>query len=97
MLTCPSCHAECPGDFKFCPQCGASLQRRRAHPEERRIVTTLFCDVVDFTAACEAADPEDVDRALRAYAALARRCVESFGGVVEKYICLLYTSDAGDE
>ena len=86
MLTCPSCHAECPGDFKFCPQCGASLQRRRAHPEERRIVTTLFCDVVDFTAACEAADPEDVDRALRAYAALARRCVESFGGVVEKYI-----------
>ena len=34
--------------------------------EERKIVTTLFCDLVGFTAMSEAADPEDVDALLRA-------------------------------
>ena len=28
--------------------------------EERKVVTVLFCDLVGFTAASEAADPEDV-------------------------------------
>jgi len=53
---------------------------------ERRVVTTLFCDLVDFTAMCERFDPEDVDRLLREYCALARAEVERFGGVVEKFV-----------
>ena len=32
--------------------------------EERKVVTSLFCDLVGFTAASESADPEDVDRML---------------------------------
>jgi hypothetical protein len=31
----------------------------------RRVVTTLFGDLVDFTGLCERHDPEDVDRLLR--------------------------------
>jgi hypothetical protein len=49
-------------------------------------VTALFCDLVGFTASSESADPEDVDEMLNAYFAMARRIIESFGGVVEKFI-----------
>ena len=55
-------------------------------PEERKTVTTLFCDLVGFTAMSEAADPEDVDAVLRSYHAAARKVIESHGGTVEKFI-----------
>ena len=50
------------------------------------MVTTLFCDIVNYTGASEAADAEDVDRMLREYNRMARRVVNSCGGVVEKFI-----------
>ena len=56
------------------------------HVEERRIVTTLFCDLVGFTALTERNDPEVVDAVLRRYYAAARRVVESYGGTVEKFV-----------
>ena len=49
-------------------------------------MTTLFADLVGFTALGERHDPEDVDAALRGYYALARTIIERFGGVVEKFI-----------
>ncbi len=49
-------------------------------------MTCLFCDLVGFTATSESADPEDVNEMLSAYAAMARRQIEAFGGVVEKFI-----------
>jgi len=60
--TCRSCGKELPGEFPFCPFCGGALTAEPAAPvqEERKIVTVLFCDLVGFTAASEAADPEDV-------------------------------------
>ena len=54
--------------------------------EERRTVTTLFCDLVGFTALSERHDPEVVNALLRRYYAAARRVVESYGGTIEKYI-----------
>jgi class 3 adenylate cyclase len=54
--------------------------------EERRTVTTLFCDLVGFTALSERNDPEVVNALLRRYYATARRVVESYGGTVEKFI-----------
>ena len=86
VLTCSACGAENPDGFKFCGQCGAALAAPLAHPDERKVVTTLFCDLVGFTAACERADPEDVDEMLRGYSRAARRAIESFGGTVEKFI-----------
>ncbi len=53
---------------------------------ERKVVTALFCDLVGFTALSESADPEDVDRMLTSYFAMAQSAIEAFGGVVEKFI-----------
>ena len=55
-------------------------------PQERRVVTTLICDLVGFTALSERNDAERIDSFLRRYCEVARRAVESYGGVVEKYI-----------
>ena len=49
-------------------------------------MTTLFCDLVGFTAMGEQADPEDVDACLRSFGALAREVIERYGGSVEKFI-----------
>ena len=86
-MTCPSCGSENPAGQRFCGECGALLAAPvRATTEERKVVTALFCDLVGFTATSEAADPEDVDRMLSAYAAMAKGHIERHGGVVEKFI-----------
>ena len=54
--------------------------------EERKVVTVLFCDLVGFTAASEAADPEDVRSRIRPYHARLRKEIEAYGGTVEKFI-----------
>ena len=86
MIACPGCGFEAPDAFVFCPKCATALAPLRAAAEERKTVTTLFCDLVGFTAMGENADPEDVDTVLRAYHAAARRVIESHGGTVEKFI-----------
>jgi class 3 adenylate cyclase/tetratricopeptide (TPR) repeat protein len=86
MATCPACGFEYEGDFRFCPGCGSQLASAPTPVAERKVVTSLFCDLVGFTAASEAADPEDVDRVLAGYFRLARAQIESHGGVVEKFI-----------
>ena len=86
MTACPSCAAECPEGSRFCPGCGAALTAPAPHAVERKVVTTMFCDLVDFTGFCEAADSEDVDRLLREFYGLARSAIEIFGGVIEKYV-----------
>ena len=50
------------------------------------MVSVLFCDLAGFTAQSETADPEDVNQMLEEYFAAARGAIESFGGVVEKFI-----------
>ena len=86
--TCRSCGKELPGEFPFCPFCGGALTAEPAAPvqEERKIVTVLFCDLVGFTAASEAADPEDVRARIRPYHARLRQEIERYGGTVEKFI-----------
>jgi len=87
MSACRACGAELPDGARFCPACGTPLEAGVHLPSrERKIVTTLFCDVVGFTRLSENADPEDVDRMLREYAAVASHAVEIHGGIVEKFI-----------
>jgi len=82
---CPTCGFE--SSSKFCPECGSPLGApAHAVPDERKIITSLFCDLVGFTATSESADPEDVSRMLAAYFAVARAQIEGHGGVVEKFI-----------
>jgi class 3 adenylate cyclase/tetratricopeptide (TPR) repeat protein len=49
-------------------------------------VSVLFCDLVGFTAASDAADPEDVRARIRPYHARLRQEVERYGGTVEKFV-----------
>ena len=49
-------------------------------------MSVLFCDLVGFTAASEAADPEDVRARIRPYHASLRHELERYGGTVEKFI-----------
>jgi class 3 adenylate cyclase len=87
-VTCPSCSRDLPGEFPFCPFCGAALaeQPAPAVEEERKVVSVLFCDLVGFTAASEQADPEDVRARIRPYHARLREEIERYGGTVEKFI-----------
>ena len=84
--TCPACRAELPADARFCPACGTRLEVSGPEATERKVVTTLFADLVGFTALGERHDPEDIDAALRGFYGLARTIVERFGGTVEKFI-----------
>jgi DNA-binding SARP family transcriptional activator/class 3 adenylate cyclase len=54
--------------------------------EERKVVSVLFVDPVGFTGRADLADPEDVRAALRPFHAAARREIERFGGMVEKFV-----------
>jgi class 3 adenylate cyclase/tetratricopeptide (TPR) repeat protein len=88
MPACPACGKELPGEFPFCPFCGAPLTDRPAAAslEERKVVSVLFCDLVGFTAASDAADPEDVRARIRPYHQRLRAELERFGGTVEKFV-----------
>jgi class 3 adenylate cyclase/tetratricopeptide (TPR) repeat protein len=68
--------------------CGSALEAAptSAPDIERKVITALFCDVVGSTELAERLDPEDVDRLLRTYHALARRQIEAHGGTLEKFI-----------
>ena len=79
MATCPSCAHGNPEGFNSCGKCGSPLDAALARPvaEERKIVTSSFCDLVGFTSTSESADPEDVDKMLNAYFEMARAQIES--------------------
>jgi class 3 adenylate cyclase len=87
VVVCASCGQENPEIARFCLSCGLPLGRAQAPPrEERRVVSVVFVDVVGFTSLSERLDPEDVQARLRPYYDAVRTEIESFGGVVEKFI-----------
>jgi class 3 adenylate cyclase len=86
MPVCRTCGQENPEVARFCLACGASLSTEDAAGVERRVVTVIFVDLVGFTARAERLDPEEVQALLTPYHERVRREIESFGGVVEKFI-----------
>ena len=87
MTICPSCGQENPPIAKFCLACAEPLpDRSHGLPEERKVVTVLFADLVGFTGRAEKLDPEDVRAILTPYFARVRTEIEKFGGTVEKFI-----------
>jgi class 3 adenylate cyclase len=85
-VVCPRCGEENPDRARFCLSCGAPLEPPAPAREERKVVSVLFVDLVGFTAASEAADPEDVRARLQRYHARAKAEVERYGGVLEKFV-----------
>ena len=87
MPLCTTCGQDNPDVARFCLACGAALGVDEATPqEERRFISVLFVDLVGFTARAERLDPEDVRAILTPYHETVRREIESFGGVVEKFV-----------
>jgi class 3 adenylate cyclase len=86
MPTCSACGQDNPEIARFCLACGASLATEAAPREERRIVSVVFVDLVGFTSRSEQLDPEDVRAILTPYHGTVRDELESFGGVVEKFV-----------
>ncbi|MEV6798121.1 adenylate/guanylate cyclase domain-containing protein [Micromonospora rifamycinica] len=86
-LDCASCgHANTP-EANFCTDCGQPLHDHAVTvQEDRRQVSVLFIDIVDFTTYAERADPEQARSLQQAYFATVRKLVHQYGGVVEKYI-----------
>jgi class 3 adenylate cyclase len=84
---CPACGQENPEVARFCLACGhAFAGDTKPRREERRIVSVIFVDRIGFTAHSETLDPEDVRAILAPYHEAVRNEIESFGGVVEKFI-----------
>ncbi|MDF2731854.1 MAG: adenylate/guanylate cyclase, partial [Desertimonas sp.] len=58
----------------------------RGIAEQRKLVTVLFSDLVDFTVLSQRLDPEDVRTVVDAYFQRSHELIEANGGVVEKFI-----------
>jgi class 3 adenylate cyclase len=86
MPSCRACGQDNPEIARFCLACGAPLAEETPHREERRIVSVVFVDLVGFTSRSEQLDPEDVRAILTPYHGTVRDELESFGGVVEKFV-----------
>ncbi len=97
-MRCRTCGAATRRTAKFCDQCGSqlgdvALAGRRAapaaadvEPGDRRIVTALFADLVDYVRLVAEHDPEDVRRQVD-HALLAMvEAIEAFDGTREKFI-----------
>jgi class 3 adenylate cyclase/tetratricopeptide (TPR) repeat protein len=86
VASCPRCGEDNPDHAKFCLNCGTSLVPDAGAVQERKLVSVLFVDLVDFTARSDQADPEDVREMLEGYHARAKEQIEAHGGKVEKFI-----------
>ncbi|WP_281900242.1 ATP-binding protein [Phytohabitans aurantiacus] len=86
---CPRCGRQHAAVTAFCTGCGAALHGTPAAPvpqEDRRRISVLFVDLIDFTPYVERADPEQVRGLQIGFFSAARRVIGQYGGVVEKYI-----------
>src|SRR5207247_9493543 len=52
---------------------------------ERKLATVLFVDLVDSTSFVTASDPEVVRRRVTRFFDQVSRCIETYGGTVEKF------------
>jgi class 3 adenylate cyclase len=88
MATCRSCAHENQEGQRFCGDCGTPLAAAPARPvaEERKVVTIVFCDLVNFTARSEVLDPEDVRAFLLPYYEVLTSEIARHGGVIDKFL-----------
>ena len=84
-MACARCGAELAPGARFCSSCGAPVVQGSV-PEERKVVSVLFVDVVGSTARADGADPEDVRELNQRYYAETSARIERLGGTIEKYV-----------
>lgn len=91
-IECLGCHTKNSPGSKFCNACGQSLTRtqvekplRSAHAE-RRILTVLFCDLVDSTRMVDELDPEVSRAIIRDFQIICKDVIEQHDGRVSTYL-----------
>jgi adenylate cyclase len=100
-MRCPSCGTATGDDARYCAQCGRPLSTDvaggadtdrpdRAGPAatigDRRIVTALFADLVDYVRMLAEHDPEEVRARVTVALATMAAAIERFEGTREKFI-----------
>ena len=86
-MTCLQCGFVSPEGFRFCGQCGATLQEIASTPDaERRQITVLFCDLVGSTNLSASFDPEEFRDIMRAYQQTCAHCIGQFDGYIAQYL-----------
>ena len=96
LVQCPSCGARATRRARFCDQCGARLASTRAEPPldpteaievgDRRVVTALFADIVDYVRMIAEHDPEEVRVRVRTALGRMAEAIERLDGTREKFI-----------
>ena len=84
-MNCTVCGSPLPDGARFCPNCGA-LVNRRPRPSERKMVTVLFADLVDSTGLSQRLDPERAREVLGRFYDVAVEELVALRGQPEKFI-----------
>lgn len=94
LVICTKCQHPNHPNARFCAVCGTRLQGWLATAvqhiplkrSERRLVTVMFCDLVDSTPLSVRLDPEDLRHVIRAYQVTVAGVIERFRGFVARYV-----------
>ena len=86
MNHCPKCESEVKEGMKFCGNCGNKLSTVAKTDRERRRVTVLFSDLVEFTEFSVSVEDDDVPEVLEIYQDVVRTCVTRWGGHVAQFL-----------
>ena len=92
-IKCQQCNTENSPGSRFCNACGQSLTAdapveptlRSAH-SERRILTVLFCDLVESTRLVDTLDPELSRAIIRDFQRICKEVIDKHGGRVSTYL-----------
>ena len=93
-MRCGTCGAPLATDARSCARCGTSFDAEAPRPGptaigeagDRRIVTALFADLVDYVRMVAEHDPEVVRQRVRTALAAMADAIESYDGTREKFI-----------
>ncbi len=85
MKACPVCGEENPARARFCIACGNELPAE-ADRRFRKVITLLFCDLVDGARLPERLEPEQLSAVLTAYYDAMRPIIERHGGTAARFI-----------
>lgn len=86
MRACPSCGEETPDRARFCAVCGMALAGTAAAQPFRKVVTIVFCDLVDSTKLAERLDPEPLRQVITHYFEAMSDALVRHGGTIEKFV-----------
>ena len=96
-VRCPACGVANSRDYRFCTACGkplgkgaggdgAGLDELKVAAAQRRLLTILFCDLVNSTGITEALDPERMRGIIRAFQGVCKGVVGEYGGRITEYL-----------